>query len=397
MSVRLPLHDPPFTSYLFLLYPLAILARDRAYLPWLYGTHLQWFVYPGEELKLYVHPLSLSHSLADAHRLGCPLLEVQSLEVRALRSLAPEPETALIRLLEQGYYVQLDLDHYFLPFRVEYRRRHYLHEVLLYGHDLAGFSALAYDGGGQIGTYPLPGACLVPALATPVEVYLEDTARLPGGIPPWFGQAMAGRPRIFLFRYGAEPVTPLDLDERLRVLIEQLDDYLTGRNSSERYRLVAPPRPGGAWGIQVYPALAEAIERAASGAGRYPAVPLRLLWEHKRCMAGRLAWVEETGRLPAAAGLANRWTAVTDLAESLRLVLLRWAATGRASTLAEANRLLAGLAATEKPLLRELLDGLRERSGAPRCTRSRASARERSRSSGVRCRSATGRSGPGAR
>lgn len=365
MSARLPLHHPPFTAYLFLLYPLSILARDRAYLPWLYATHLQWFVYPGEELKLYLHPLSISHSLVDAHRLGCPLLEVQTLRTEVLRSLAEDPEPALIRLLEQGYYLQLDLDHFHLPFRVEYQRRHFLHELLLFGHDPAvGFSALAFDGAGQGGTYPVPAACLGPALATPVEAYLEEAARLPGGVPAWFDQAMTGRPGLFLFRYRGQPVPALEFDER--GLLEQLDDYLAGRNSSERHRLVTPPRPGGAWGIEVYPALVQGIEAAAAGTAPYPAVPFRLLGEHKQCMAGRLAWLEAAGRLPASAGLANRWITVIGLAEALRLVLLRWAAIGRSSTLAESCRLLTGLAKAEEPLLHELLERLQEGRYLPR-------------------------------
>ncbi len=357
MEIHLPLTRPPFVAYLFLHFPLSILARCRAYLPWFYQTHVQWFTHPGEDLRLYVHPLSLSHSLTDALRLGCPLLDVQSVSTAAFLGTVTNPAEALVEYLRQGYYVQLDLDHYHLPFHVEYRRRHYLHEALIHGHEAGtGFRSLAPDGAGRWGTQWLSAPVLLAAMSADASVYAAEAARMPGGPPYWYEQAMAGRPRLFLFRYDGRRPPRLDAWS----LVEQLQDYVDSANSSRRHRLVTPAREGGAWGLAAYGGLADAIDAAAAVGRGFPVGPMRLLLEHKQVMGERWRYLEAAGWLPPAAALSQRWQPVTDLAAATRLAFLRWAARGRKPTACDTRSLLSRVSQAEEPLLRTALAFLGE-------------------------------------
>lgn len=353
MKKILPLGEPPIISYLFHLYPLAILATDDAYLPWLYSTHIQLFVFPGEALKFFVHPLSTSHRLSHAHRHFCPLLDLQGMDGEAMAAICQDFPAAFMRLIDREYYVQADVDYFYLPDRGEYRRRHFLHELLLFGYDDGEevFATLGFDRHGRCAPSQVKFAELAEALATPKERFFEEAA----SAPPWFAESLADRPRIFLYRYLRDQQCFFDLPG----VIEQLTDYLEARNTSERFRLVALPRPGGAWGMAIYGFLREAIGRLQDEPEEYSPIPLRLLWEHKRCMLGRLAYLEDQGYLDRSEGWSTQYGPVENLANSLRLLMLRWAAAQKPTALAEAQALLSQLEATERPVLEAALRRLR--------------------------------------
>ncbi|MEW6752176.1 MAG: hypothetical protein AB1505_14515 [Candidatus Latescibacterota bacterium] len=353
MHRTLPLGTPPLTTFLFQLYPLSVLAQEEAYRPWLYSTHLQLFIYPGEELKVLAHALSTSHRLSDALQLGCPLLDVQGLEQEALLSLAADPAGALARLLGMGLYVQVDLDHFHLPYRAEYRQRHFLHEVLLFGWDekAGAFDALGYDRQGRLGTVCLHRDDLTRALQTP-RAELVRAVAAEGPAPPWLEEAFSDRPRLFLYRYLPGRACSLNLPG----IIAQMEDYLAARSTCARWGL--GDRPRGIWGIAVYGYLRDLLAAMAAGQATSP-IPWRLLWEHKRCMHLRLRFLEERGYLPAAAGLSDACARVEAASADLRLVALRWSARPQSHCLSQATALLDRIAAEEYRALEMVLGHLR--------------------------------------
>ena len=68
MRKHLPISEPPIIGYMHHLYPLSILARDTAYLPWFYCHCIQLRQFEGRGLNFYLHPFYREF-------VACPLLE----------------------------------------------------------------------------------------------------------------------------------------------------------------------------------------------------------------------------------------------------------------------------------------------------------------------------------
>ncbi len=351
----LPVGRPPFMSYLFQLHPLSILARDDAYLPWLYSTHIQWFCHPGEVLKVMTHPLSTSHRIAAAYASTCPLLDVQSLELRAARQISEDALTRTwARWVAAGYYVQVDADYYYLSHSPEYRTRHFLHELLIHGVDgeQQRFTVLSYDARGRPVSARVPFQELERAQENLEPEIFREAARASGGEPPWFDAAMEGRPRVFLFRYATEHGCTLDLQS----IMEQLGDYLNSYNTSTRHRLDGATRDEGLWGLAVYGWLQDQLGILEARQGAFDPLTWHVFWEHKACMLRRLQYLEEQDMLRPP-GTAQAYRRIERMGRGLLWTVLRCAAAG-GGAVDPARRTLAHLAEEESRLLHPVLQRL---------------------------------------
>ena len=360
MEKKLPLGTPPIISYLFHMYPLSILAQDDAFLPWFYSTHIQLFNFPGEELKFYTHPFCTRHEIRHLYYQACPFLDVQTID-RNLLSLAPtDLVPQLIGFVDRGYYVQIDVDFFYLPDRLHYRRSHFIHDLLVSGYDTQTqtLEISGFDAEGRYAVSTLPFAAMIQALSFTRAGHIEQTRQSEPSLPSWFIASMTDRPRLFLYkhllgqRFTFDPIS----------VTEQLEDYLAARDTSRRFRLLAVPREGGVWGTDVYAFLKENTTALSVYPAAYRDIPLRLFWEHKKCMQARLCHMEEAGYLDPEDRLSIRFDAIAKKASSLRLVMLRWKTHHRSETLERACDMLDLIATEERPLLEEALERLHAQS-----------------------------------
>ena len=362
MQRTLPLHSPPITTYLFHLYPLSILAQDEAYLPWLYSTHIQLFNFPGEELKFYTHPFCTRHQIRHVYHPACPFLDIQTIDREALGLSAADLIQQFIEFLDHDYYVQTDLDFFYVPDREHYQHRHFIHEVLISGYDAQAktFTISGFDAQGRYAVTDLSWDTLKQALSFTREALIRHVMQAGRALPAWILPSMEDRPRLILYKYLPEQTYAFDP----LAVAGQLDDYLSAHDTSKHYRLLATPRQGAVWGTAVYPFLRSEIESWADNPAAYSDIPLRLLWEHKTCMQARLQYMEGQGHLDPAEQLARRFTEVEKKTSSLRLALLRWKTRPRTGTLTRACSMLDTIAAQEQSLLERVLEVLNPR-GTP--------------------------------
>jgi len=349
--ISLPLTPPPVSAYLFYLYPLSILSTGTSHLPWLYSSFGQLFRQPGGELKFYHHPHSTTHSTRDAYTTTCPCLDIQTLD-QDLVARGPEGIVSFAtRCLREAIYVQVDVDFYHIPRRPQYHRHHFLHEILLSGVDPArqAFEATGYGDTGRPATTWLAYEDLERGVATPRDDLLRDATA--NGRPEldWLRESLAGRPLLVLYRH--RPHISCELD--LHLLAEQLSDYLEARNSSERYRLLAPPAST-LWGLDVYLYLEDILgnpSRCSDGL----AIPFRVLWEHKTLMLSRVRWLRRHSEVRIDVEVAAILEQVAARLHSLRLVLLRWEETRRPEALRRCIELLREAREVEREALSKLL------------------------------------------
>ena len=352
MQRILPLYSPPIRSYLFHAYPLSILAQADAYLPWLYSTHIQLFNFPGEELKFYTHPFCTRHEVRHLYFSTCPFLDVQTIDRQVLGLGTADFVPWIVSCIDRGYYVQTDVDFFYLPNRPHYQRHHFIHEVLVSGYDTEN-RILVLSGFDEQGGYAIshvPFDAVEQASSFTREGHIQQALEAGRSLPPWFLQAMEDRPRVFLYEYLPDSLYAFDPC----AVAEQLADYLSAADTSRHYRLLAAPREDGFWGKAIYRFLQHELKNPAA----YRDISWRILWEHKTCMQARLQYMEEQGYLDPEKQLGMRFGAIERKVRSLRLVLLRWKTQQRPDTLARASGTLATLAAEEQPLLGRVLEAL---------------------------------------
>ncbi len=304
MKKCLPIGEPPVTGYMHHLYPLSILARDTAYLPWFYCHYIQLRQFEGRGLNFYLHPFYREFST-------CPLLESNRVDRRLAGGKPDEVTGFVLECLKQDYYVQLDVDYFYIPQGAYYQQAHFLHELLLSGFDRSQstFTASGYGRDGNPVSFAVGFAEFEWALST---------AFRPEGSPDWL-QDKVENPQVVLYQYRPSAECTFDLVQAR----EELIDLYQSRNTSTRLRILAEPRNSGdRWGIDTYQFLAGLLDEPEAVENDL-LISLRIFWEHKKCMAARLEYMEGQGFLPKDVGFARRYSDVASRANQIRLVVLR--------------------------------------------------------------------------
>ncbi len=300
----LPIGKPPITGYMHHLYPLSILARDTAYRPWFYCHYIQLRQFEGRGLNFYLHPFYREFST-------CPLLESNRVDRRLAGDKPDEVTKFVLECLERDYYVQLDVDYFYIPQGVYYQRVHFLHELLLSGFDWrqGTFTASGYGRDGSYGRFAVGFAEFERALST---------AFRPEGGPDWL-QDKVENPQVVLYYYRSSAECAFDLVQAR----EELTDLYLSRNTSTRLRILAEPRNrGDLWGMDTYQFLAGLLDEPEATEDEL-LISLRIFWEHKKCMVARLEYMEGQGILPEEVGFARRYSDIASRANQIRMVVLR--------------------------------------------------------------------------
>ena len=304
MKKCLPIGEPPVTGYMHHLYPLSILARDTAYLPWFYCHYIQLRQFEGRGLNFYLHPFYREFST-------CPLLESNRVDRRLAGGKPDEVSGFVLECLERDYYVQLDVDYFYIPRGVYYQRVHFLHELLLNGFDRSQstFTASGYSQDGRPVSFAVGFAEFERALST---------AFSSEGGPDWL-QDKVENPQVVLYHYRLSTECAFDLAQAR----EELIDLYQSRNTSTRLRILAEPRNSGdRWGMDTYQFLVGLLDESEAAENDL-LISLRIFWEHKKCMAARLEYMEGQCLLPKDVGFAGRYSDIASHANQIRLVVLR--------------------------------------------------------------------------
>ena len=304
MKKRLPIGEPPVTGYMHHLYPLSILARDTEYLPWFYCHYIQLRQFEGRGLNFYLHPFYREFST-------CPLLESNRVDRRLAGGTPDEVTGFVLECLERDYYVQLDVDYFYIPRGVYYQRVHFLHELLLSGFDKSQrtLTASGYGSDGSHVRFSVGFAEFEQALSTAFSS--ED------GLD-WL-QDKVENPQVVLYHYRPSVECAFDLVQAR----EELTDLYQSRNTSTRLRILAEPRDSSdRWGMDTYQFLAGLLDEPETAENDL-LISLRIFWEHKKCMAARLDYMEGQCLLPKEVSLARRYSDIARRANHIRMVVLR--------------------------------------------------------------------------
>ena len=341
MQKILPIAVPPIIGYLHHAYPLSILANWTTYLPWFYSNYIQLYCpknlidsrqdrtvkfdfYLCPDQPISFQSLSIS-----------PYLKVRLLHRDLIFKSPTDIASFIIACIDEGYYVRPTVDEYFLHYSPAYKKRHFVHEILIYGYDNQTFVGIGFDKKGDYAAYPIAFAELEQAV-----VHADLTGHYdPDGLR--------------LFKY--DPQAEYDFD--IQLVREHLEDFLYAKNTSQRFRMLANPTDG-AYGLATYECLKHYIKSFFVPPFSFDIRPMHILWEHKICMAYRLKYMEAQGYLKSEDGFFIQYDEVARKIGVLRMMLLKFRKTRSPALIHRVCLHLDAIAEAEKGLLQNLLDNL---------------------------------------
>jgi hypothetical protein len=338
--------DIPVRSYLNHAFPLSIVAADSNHVDALYASFIQMF-FPDNKLE-YDRVLMLPSLMTpDWERLG--FLETTVLDSHDERFGRHESlVNALVDLINQGQYIELHIDEYFLPGRPLHDNTHSVHDNLILGFDL---SARVFVLAGYGRDYEL------------AAIGFEDIARAFHHMP------RTELKRRFVRTIRPRPRAAASFD--LAGMISQLEDYVASRPtiSPEAMRRAdlywQARRFTGTWGLDAYDAFIEYLLRTSRDGKLLDLRVTRTLWEHKACMLARLKYLESRRLFPNGRRFSRRYAPIEELATTVRFEAYEFNVCGQAARHIDAMvATLRTMREAEAPVLRDVVASLSSASRA---------------------------------
>ncbi len=347
MKKKIPVQEPPVTSYMFYMYPLSIMRPHAAFTPWICSNYIQLYHYNNRDLKFYVSPFSPKGGKKNSYYVACPFLEIQNLEQSMITRARDDVIQFVIASLDEDWHVQLDVDYFHLPSTAPYQQFHFLHEVLVSGYDDNNetFEISGYDKSWKYHVATITFSELFEAVST-VDKTLNDNA--------YPVDQSDESPKVFLYRSDNDKKHEIDIGQ----MYESLSDYLESVNTAEKYRMLWVPQEKGLWGVSVYSYLTESLDQGRNL--EMLTIPLRVLWEHKKVMAGRIGYLEKQGYIDPGNRILAEYSEITRMANHARWLLLKCLRRPKASLVSKASDTLHDISEREYRVLSNLRDLLED-------------------------------------
>ncbi|TYP79312.1 hypothetical protein [Paenibacillus methanolicus] len=298
MSARqiLPIATPDLISYAHLSYFLSILYTDKDALRWVYSNYIQLYVRHWSEGSM----VDYYTQNPEIHQVP-PLSGAPRLTRDVVNRWSPSFTEFARRSIQDGFYVIAFVDDYDIPGTVAYQNRSNAHGLMINGFDddSRKFHVSAYL------TNQSYGQTLVG--------YDEMEKAYQGvGSKPFFYTD-------YVFLYQLNEFVKSRYPFQLPWVMEQLEDYLYAKPSNRR--MIAfeetsdlPPT----WGIETFDWIIRESERQLAGESFLDHRPFYVLWEHKKMMNRRLAYMEQQGYFAFSGEAAAEYRAVEQTAMLVR-------------------------------------------------------------------------------
>lgn len=311
-----------------------IIQEDERSKRWLYNHFIQLFLKPWEP----DNPLRFFYQdgFGDNWYALNPCVDYQILTRASVRSRGREVIDFFVSELDTGYCIRAYLNEFYVPERESFNRQYLPHPALISGYDLEEqtFDLCGFAEQGYFKMTRIPFEAFLKAFFSYEEA---DNYRLD---------------HILLMKVKSEKVAVLDID----VVLEQLEDYVSGRNSSERYRIYNEPVDA-LYGVDIYLGLIGLLYSRTAPDQAMNLKPFYLLWEHKTLMLRRLEMLDEHG-VPGMESLARSYRSVESKVQKARNIYFKFTLTHDPFILPEIVELLIEVQHLEASLLTRAIEYL---------------------------------------
>ncbi|ETT65451.1 hypothetical protein C173_20526 [Paenibacillus sp. FSL R7-277] len=337
----LPISKPLVKCYLYDACPLSILANTEDYLDWFYSNYIQLFCSKNilEDGYLFLEFYGKNQAftspwLKNQHLSGCTLAKTQQDIIKFI-----------IGHIDLGYYFYGHLDDFYVPFRMDHRKHHFLHDLMIYGYDeeKSIFMVIAYDKNALFDHFEI-------SFDTFKQGFLQGYS-INKNIPYWHDW-------VYLFKFNNHGQYNFDL----KLVEELLHDYLFGINTSEKHRASSNPwsNENKAFGMEVYPYLKKYYMHLINRKIKYDTRITSILVEHKRCMLKRIKHMHDKGYLMGIEPLYEHYVEIEKRFVIFHGLMIKYMLTGNKSCIDTIVNSLDDIAHKEQMILSELLEKIRQ-------------------------------------
>lgn len=331
MGVRniLPIAEPDITSYAHHAFSLSVLHTEPRCLDWVYSNFVQLsFIDWVDGILLdYFSPNAYDHPIPALY--GSPRL-TRNMILRSYPSFVDFARESI----DDGCYVSTYADEYYIPGTVAYQNRSNPHVELIHGYDndsrqfhVTGF--LANQTYGQtIVRYDDMEIAFKDFEVTKANHYTDYTH-------------LFKLNRLFGYDFSVQWV------------MEQLEEYAFAKPSMKRWQAFqwreTVPRE---WGINIYDSLIRKIHELIEGTFILDHRPFQVVWEHKKMMNRRIAYMERQGYYACSPEVTEGYARLERSAAAGRHLILKYWMTKDNRKLEELIKLLYKIK-TEESLVAE--------------------------------------------
>lgn len=276
MSPRkvLPIVVPDIVSYAHLTCFLSVLYSDPKPLKWVYSNYVQLHMDTASMFTDYLTPGPEQHMIPCLHG-------SQRIHRESIVRFSPSFVDFVRFQIDNGYYCWTYVNEYYIPNTFAFENQSFTHPLMIYGYDdtVQKFSVAGFFAQRKFGMCELPYESLEKAFK---EVEL----------PSQSGE----QDTVILFKL--HETRKAECEFRLAWVMEQLSDYLHSRRSGYMKGALAPNVPQGrVYGLDIYDVLRIPFTKTEllSDSQGIDHRPLYVLWEHKKMMNRRIAYMAEQG------------------------------------------------------------------------------------------------------
>lgn len=273
---RLLLGEPIVVTYNYEAFPLSILAAyGENYLKWIYCNYIQLNAH--RNIKKYG---DVFLAFYDNQGIKSPFLKTQNVKWTSLSSLDINLHSFIKTHINLEYYLYFQVDEYYVPERGAFGKRHYIHDLLLFGYDddKETYNIAGYN---QEGLYTI----------SKISYIQFENAFYANNIDK---EENEWADNIYLFKYNSK----YDYKFNIKLLKKLMSDYLNSTNSFEEYKRYDNPQADTVYGLEVYNKIVEYLHYLKAGEQPFTQYGIdnrifRLIKEHKLIMLERLHYIND--------------------------------------------------------------------------------------------------------
>jgi hypothetical protein len=338
MDIFLPMLHPPITSYPSHANILSSILQYPAAIGWVYNHYIQLFT---EEIRPDLG-FYMDFTIQSPWK-TCPWIEYKNIATDHIRTHYSSIVDFVREAIDQGDYIFINLDQYYIPPTANYQVYHFTHDTYLFGYNQVEQKIHIADFFRNL-VYSLEAVS-----------YSELEAAFNNADASTALNSLNG---ILLIKSVACDRFVFDID----IVREEIRNYLNATPGRTEYTdfnpAIHPDKPATYYGLKVYDKIAEYLELLKTRDIKLTYRVFHVLYDHKVLMRARLEYLVKQGFLPADSGLPEQYAEISEQALMLQNMMIRYSLRRKPDILDRTCEVLKSMQSREESVLGKLLNYL---------------------------------------
>lgn len=334
-EIILPLAEAKVKTYNFEAFPMSILgANGNEYYEWLYSNYIQLNCH--KDIK---KTGDIFLAFYDNQALKSPYLIKENTKWSTLTKLDINIHKYIEQYINMEYYLYFQVDEFYIPERGAYQKKHYLHDILVYGYNSKKEYYVA--GYNQEGFY----------ISSKVTYNQFENAYNNNFIEKDNNE---WADNIYLLKYNQK----CHYGFNLSLVGKLIYDYLNSVNEFEVYKRYGESLSDTVYGIEVFDKVIEYLDYLQQGIQPFKEYGIdnrifRIIQEHKSIMLDRMKYINENNIYLE--DLIDKYLEVCKLSNTCHLLAIKYRVLPKSSIIERLKNYIVVIRDKDKEILGELL------------------------------------------